>query len=738
MSTIPKSVLDTVLKRLSCALDPDNVSIGDATNKKIRVAYMAYCASKQGIDASDEMLLATACKIENFEADLSDREDLKSVLEWMRANIPNVKPNLVFQPRWASWTKDMEKEYAGRIKRQLKTKISAKKKKQREKKGEDLKIIERLEPDEIKLLVAIDQGDNETIGQHPLGYLVNVALERFRLRRQYPNLSSQWISRTIYKQIFKRESTLDEDRRTTALMKKIEAYFRGNVPKANIPDSDLQAISKTVAAWAGMTQKERDKLMAKRTSEKINRAKGMLPIEERKAIRAAQREANEQEKKISTAAKEKYKESHPFCVCHKIRLSPNRKQQTYLLKCFGTTRFVYNWLVDEWERLRSEGERPTAIDVSKRFNAIAQVEFPWSYKTTHYAKSTAFRAFENAFARFIKTGDRPQHKKHGLNTGSLHYPKGDRKQPILLDSNPDIPNATPSKKHQYLYVPGLGYIKMMERLRFDGMLTSIIVKRESDGRYYAVLRVYVDREEWQRTHKRKYDIQTIDNPIGIDLGISSLAILSNGLCVDSPPKNERLAEEKKELQKAISLRKKLHPSHTSKKQKRMARQLASVKAKMCRKRDDYHHKVTSALAYTCRNISMENLNVTDMIRDGKLPPHLILEAALYQFRNLMEQKMTMAGHHLHLAEKGYPSSEICSHCGHQVEEMPLSKRIFRCPKCGYQIDRDLNAAVNLKKLIGLDESETDLADKGVLTEVLTRNGVGTHQTREVKQAGHVT
>jgi putative transposase len=739
MSTISKAVLDIVLKRLSCGLDLDNVSIGDATNKSIRVAYMTFCASKQGVPLSDDYLLKAACRLENYEATESVMAKLKSVLMWMRANIPNVKPNPMFQTHWTTWTKDTEKKYAKRLISQIKPVLVAKKKREGEKNRINKKIADGLLPDEQKLLDALECRDYETVSQQPLGYLVDVALERIRLHQQYPNVYPLWLSRTIFRQIYKKEPTPEEDRRTTSLLKEIEAHFQDkDIPKSNISEADRLHIDEAVSDWAGLTQKERNKIIAKKSAEKINRAKGMLPIEERKAIRAAQRDATEQERKLSSAAKEKYKETHPFCVCHKIRISPNRKQQTYLLKCFGTTRFVYNWLVDEWERLRSEGERPTAIDVSKRFNAIAQTEYPWTYKVTHYAKATAFRAFENAFDRFIKNGDRPQPKKHGLNAGSLHYVKGDRKQPMLLDSNPDLPNATPSQKRQYLHVPGLGYVKTMERLRFEGLLTSVIVKRESDGRYYAVLRVYVDHEEWQRTHKRKYDVQTFDEPVGIDLGVSSLAILSNGLRIDSPQKNERLSAQKKQLQKAIAVRKEKHSRHTSKKQKRMARQLAVVKAKICRKRDDYHHKVTSVLAYTYKNVSMENLNVIDMIRDGKIPPHLILESALYHFRILMEQKMMMAGHHLYLAEKGYPSSEICSRCGHQIEKIPLSKRTFCCPECGYKIDRDLNAAVNLRKLIGLDKSETNPADKGVLTTILTRNGIGTHQTREVEQAGHVT
>lgn len=733
MSTIPQNTLNKLLKRLSYALDPTSVSTGEATNKTIKAAYMVYCATKHGHNMPDDALLENAAAILDYPLTPRIKEKLMWTLRWMRNNIPTVTPNLSIQPKWYEKIEKMEVKYGDQLVQYVSPSIIEAIRRQENEQRKYTAILEKMTNDELQLFEALENGHAETCKDHHYYPLLDVAIERIRLHKKY-DVYAGWISTKVFTMIKSVEPTQEERHRLTTLSQKMEAYFyKKQMPESSIDEILRLNIENVVQLWASMTPKEREKATAKASVIKHNRKRGRLPMEERKAIRAAQKEANEQERLKSHAAKEKYKEEHPFCVSHKIRLHLNKRQQTYLINCFGITRFTYNWLVDEWLRLRSEGERPTALDTIKRFNSIVQAEYPWAYKYTHYARTTACKGFENAFARFIKTGDMPQHKKHGLNAGSLHYVVGDRKQPILMDYNPDIEDSKPSKKRQYLFVPGLGYVKMMEKLRFKGLFTSIVVKRESDGHFYAVLRVYIDREEWKRTH-RSTGIY-IDQPTGIDLGIRDLAILSNGLAIDKHEVDDRLRDRKRELQKAIRQKKEAHPGRTSKKQKRMARELAAVKAKIRRRRDDYQHKVSTVLAYTFKNISMENLNVNDMLRDGNLPPHLVLETALYRFRILMEQKMLMADHNLHFAEKAYPSSSICSQCGHQGPDIKLGQRIFRCEKCGATIDRDLNAAVNLAKLIGLGESKTDSAAKSALAAILTRMGVSTHQVGKVKQVG---
>lgn len=419
-------------------------------------------------------------------------------------------------------------------------------------------------------------------------------------------------------------------------------------------------------------------------------------------------------------------------VTHKVRLSPNNLQKNYLQRCFGVSRFVYNWCYDRRQEARNRGERIFPGELAKQFTDIARSEYPFTYQVTSCAKQSGFEAFSAAMQSLYDGKGFPQRKRRKLGGSFSYSVTGYRKQPILSDHNPDVPDSQPSARRQYLLIPSFGYIKMQEKLRFRGILTSVTIKQEADGRYYACLKVCVTPAEWQRTH-RSADIY-IDRPVGIDLGAGrDLAILSNGLRIEGRKTDKHLWQRKRELQQAIYRKRDAHPGHTSRNQKRLAASLAGVKARIARQNLDHQHKVSTTLAYTYKNICMENLNVRAMM-NGELPAYIIKNATLYQFRTLMEQKAELAGHAVTLAEKGYPSSHICSRCGHQTE-LALSQRTFRCPQCGYEADRDLNAAINLAKLIGLDGPESDYAANSATTALLTRSGIATHQTEIAEQAG---
>lgn len=466
-----------------------------------------------------------------------------------------------------------------------------------------------------------------------------------------------------------------------------------------------------------------------------------IPVNEYRLLQAiVHRDTEEQKRQEERDRAERLrllKEEAVMTVCHQVRLHLNNEQKAYLQKCFGIARFCFNWAYDEWMKARERGERPFASDIQAQFMAINKEQYPWTYEVTHYAKQTGFKAFEKAVNAFFNGNGFPQRKRRKLGTGSLQYVvTGERKDPPLLDFNPDIPNSQPSKKRQYLFVPGLGYVKMMEKKRFEGLLTSVTIRLKADGHYYASLLIHLPPGEWENKHH--YHGIVINKPTGIDLGVKDLAILSNGLCIDKRPEDERLHRRKKELQKAIYHRHELHPDRTSNTERRLRWQLGKVNARIGRQRTDYIHKVTSALAYTFNNICMENLNVADMIKDGKAASGRILDAGFYRFRELMEEKMAAAGHELHVADKFFPSTRTCSQCGCVQEPMSLDQRKFVCPDCGLTIDRDLNAAINLAKLIGLDEPNFRAADKGAIAAILLMSGVTTHQATEEKQVGHVT
>jgi len=420
-------------------------------------------------------------------------------------------------------------------------------------------------------------------------------------------------------------------------------------------------------------------------------------------------------------------------VTHKVRLSPNNLQKNYLQRCFGVSRFAYNWCYDRWQEARSRGERIFPGELAKQFTDIARNEYPFTYQVTHFAKQSGFDAFAAAMQSLFDGKGFPQRKRRKIGGSFSYVVDGKRKQPILSDHNPDVPGSQPSEKRQYLLIPTFGYIKMQEKLRFRGTLTSVTIKQDGSRRYYACLRVCVTPKEWQRTH-RSADIY-IDRPTGIDLGIHDFAVLSNGLKIDSRPKDSHLHQQKKQLQQSINQCRKAHPGHTSKRQHKMAQALAAVKGRETRQRIDFLHKVTTVLAYTYKHLAVEHLNVTDMIANGHVRSGSVIDASFFRFRTLLEQKTSIIGHAVHVADRFLPTTRTCSFCGCIGPQVPLKERTFRCPECGGTIDRDLNAAINLAKLIGMDEPESDYAANSATTALLTRSGIATHQAELAEQAG---
>ncbi len=461
-----------------------------------------------------------------------------------------------------------------------------------------------------------------------------------------------------------------------------------------------------------------------------NKKHGHMTMEEYRQHQREQHvitlERKREEARIAKEERAKFKQSNPEIVVHKVRIEVNNKIDRYLKKCFGVARFCFNWALEEWLAARERGERIFTNEMMIRFNEIAMAKYPFTYGVNSWAKKTGFERFEQALDHFIKTGNMPQRKRRKLGLGSYHYPIGKNRKlhPLLMDYNPDVPGSKPSKKRQYLYIPSVGYAKMMERVRFEGMITSVTIKLEGDGHYYACLMIHINQDEWKEKHK--INEQPIEAPIGIDLGIKDFAILSNGMKLNDPHTDDRLYKRKRYLQKAIK-----RCELKSKRRKELKWKLAKTKAKMADRHSDFLRKVTSAISYNCSHVAMEHLNVHTMVREGCASGR-IQQAAFYKTRVLMEQKMVLAGHTLHIADKFFPSTRTCSVCGCIGPEVPLGQRTFHCADCGAEMDRDLNAAINLAKLLGLGKpyKPDDLLP---LSAALKKNGISVSEIEAGKQ-----
>ncbi len=150
-------------------------------------------------------------------------------------------------------------------------------------------------------------------------------------------------------------------------------------------------------------------------------------------------------------------------LAHKIRLRPNREQEAYFRRACGVSRFTWNWALEEWKRQYERGDKPNALELKKRFNAIKRKEFPWTYEVTKYASQQPFIHLQSAFQRFFEKQSRyPRYKRKGVRDS--FYIGGDHLQ----------------VEGKRIRIPKLGWVRVRESLRFSGRIVSATVSRSAD------------------------------------------------------------------------------------------------------------------------------------------------------------------------------------------------------------------------------------------------------------------
>lgn len=436
-------------------------------------------------------------------------------------------------------------------------------------------------------------------------------------------------------------------------------------------------------------------------------------------------------------------------ISHKIELVPNNKQKSYFRKAFGCARLAYNWGLAEWQRRHKEGEKVDAYGLKKAFNAIKKEEYPFVLEVTKYATQQPFINLGKAFKKFFEDLKRgavsyPQFKKKKDNEGSF-YIGGD--QVSLSDTNRNsmalkkMPHNE-RQKCQYLKVPNLGWVKMTERLRFIGKVNGVVVSQQGD-KYFASFSVQVTEEEYRRTHPKTCSCRENRNA-GIDLGIKSALVLSNGVAVENPKplkdnlrKIKRISRQLDKRTHARTKQERLEGKKKSKNYRRLSVRLSNAQRKVTNMRRDFTQKVTTILATHYTHIALEDLNVKGMVRNHHLAQS-VSDVAFGELCRQIEYKSLLNGVKVLKADRFYPSSKTCSRCGHIKHDLKLSERTYHCDKCGAVIDRDYNASLNLlslitKKQIGADYPESTPEDLTALLFRFARNGIATSKVETGRQ-----
>lgn len=374
---------------------------------------------------------------------------------------------------------------------------------------------------------------------------------------------------------------------------------------------------------------------------------------------------------------------------HKIKLDPTTAQAAYFARACGTARFAYNWALAEWKREYEAGGRPSEGSLRKRLNAIKAVEFPWMAEVTKAAPQQAIKNLGAAFQHFfrrVKLGQKPGYptfKKKGIRDSF----RADNGPAEATSHAVEVAGAS-------VKLPRCGVVRMREELRFTGRVLAATVSRAADGWHVALL---VDTED--RLHA-----VADRGAVGVDLGVATLATLSTGETVAALKPHRAAHRRLVRLSRSLSRKKKGSANRTRAKAK-----LARLHLRIANVRKDALHKLTTKLATEFSAIGIEDLNVRGMLRNRSLA-RSIADSGFAEFRRQLEYKAAMTGAQVRVVDRFFPSSRACSACG-TIQDMPLSSRRMQC-ECGCDLDRDLNAALNIRRqaLASLPVEGAALAD----------------------------
>lgn len=367
---------------------------------------------------------------------------------------------------------------------------------------------------------------------------------------------------------------------------------------------------------------------------------------------------------------------------YKVMLIPNNKQKTKLFQCAGVARWAYNWaLVQEQENYKNGGKFLLDSVLRKRLTQLKQTEeYKWLYKysnnITKQAIKDACRAYKNFFEGRTKF---PKFKKKRNTYQGFYH------DPIKLKVYEDkvqlekIGKIKLSEKDRIPYGKDIKYVN--PRITFDGLNWWINVGVEVKT---------IQHEDY------------IEG-IGVDLGVKELATCSNGMVftnINKSKKVKKLEKRLKRLQRQVSRKyEKGREENRYRKTKniiKLEHLVLKTRRRLTNIRHNYIHQITSTLVKTKPEyVVMESLNTSGMLKNRFLSKS-IQEQLFHEFKRQMEYKCNWNGIRLILADRFYHSSKTCSNCGCIKKDLKLSDRTFICPECGFEIDRDYNASINLK------------------------------------------
>ena len=361
---------------------------------------------------------------------------------------------------------------------------------------------------------------------------------------------------------------------------------------------------------------------------------------------------------------------------YKYKLIPNQEQRETLSKYFGCVRFIYNWgLEKKIETYKESGKSISYVQLSRELTLLKQQkEFAWLKECSSDSLIQSLRNLETAFSKFFKKNAKyPKFKSKKHSIDSVKF---------MQHVHFDFVNWT-------VKLPKIGKVDLCKNRTFNQATCkqgTTTVSRDHCGTYWCVVTVGDLQEMPSKAEISK------DSSVGIDLGIKDYAILSDGRKFSNPKHLENTKKRLAHLQKVLARK-----ENGSKNYEKMRIKVAKCHRKIANKRNNSLHNISSYIVNNYKTICLEDLNVKRMMHNHHLA-RAIQDASWGEFTRQLQYKSDWNGDNIIYIGRFEPSSKTCHNCGYVNHNLKLSDRKWVCPQCGEHLDRDINAAINIKEM----------------------------------------
>ena len=367
---------------------------------------------------------------------------------------------------------------------------------------------------------------------------------------------------------------------------------------------------------------------------------------------------------------------------YKYRIYPNNDQRKYFEQTFGNTRFIYNYFLDSKIKAKENKESISLFEAISKLNDLKEKEeYSWLKISELISLQESLKDLDKAF----KSKEYPRFHKKGYKESFRT-----RNKAIQIEGN-------------YINIPTIGLIKTKVSRLPKGRILNITISKTKTNKYFISL--CVEKQLILKENK--------GGNIGIDLGIKDFATLSNGEKIANPKYLSKYEKKLKHLQRKLSKKIESHiidykviddnrypiydkPLRECMNINKQRIKVAKINEKINNCKNDFLHKLSTKLVKENQFISLEDLNISNMVKNNNLAKS-INEASWSSFLTMLKYKSIEYNTTIKQINRFYPSSKICNNCGYINNSLTLKDRYWTCPKCNTYLDRDINASINILK-----------------------------------------